>query len=168
MVDKPSQLCKKLIGILCPKHPKLVNCCAADIISGMWRDKLPPVVKAAVANYNLSGDDLENTLRQADAVYASTLTVGQIAAIAPAGAAGGKSANGASASSGGATAEVAAVKKVQKGGNKQQKKPKGPHPDGPPENCCKMHRQFGKSAYFCTAPHSCPWHNYTTPRPSKK
>ena len=48
MTGKPSQFAKRLINEICPKHPTLVGCCAADMISGMWKEQLPPLVRAAV------------------------------------------------------------------------------------------------------------------------
>ena len=41
LTGKPSQLCRKLISTLCPKHPDLTNCCVEPVISGMWREQLP-------------------------------------------------------------------------------------------------------------------------------
>ena len=48
----------------------------------------------------------------------------------------------------------------QNGGNRR-----GPrHPDQPPPESCSMHWKHGKSSYFCTDPHNCPWVNKTAPR----
>ena len=43
------------------------------------------------------------------------------------------------------------------------------HPDLPPGEWhgCKMHRKFGRSAYFCAEPATCPWKNIYTERPAK-
>ena len=34
-----------------------------------------------------------------------------------------------------------------------------PHPDGPPEEACDIHWRFGRSAYYCLSPSTCPWHD---------
>ena len=44
---------------------------------------------------------------------------------------------------------------------------RGPrHPDQPPQEACSMHWKHGKSSYFCSDPHVCPWVNKTIPRPA--
>ena len=44
---------------------------------------------------------------------------------------------------------------------------RGPrHPDQPPHEACSMHWKHGKSSYFCSDPHVCPWVNKTIPRPA--
>ena len=72
MTGRPSQLLKKLISHICPKHPKMEGCCAEDIISGIWREKLPPVVRARIADLSIGGGGLETICRVADACHAST------------------------------------------------------------------------------------------------
>ena len=55
----------------------------------------------------------------------------------------------------------------QSGGNGQQPKHKGPkHPDLPKGqwNGCSMHFRFGKNAYFCAEPASCPWKDFWVPK----
>ena len=154
LTDKPSQLARKLIQALCPKHPTLEDCCVEPVISGMWRDQLPAMVKAAVANMSLAGGSMETTLNHADEVYASMKS-------------------GGAAVSAVAEEEVAAVKQSrtkQKGKPPQKKKGKKKTEDGPPppEGCCQVHRDFGKSAYFCKMPWSCPWAQFTCPPKNTK
>ena len=49
-------------------------------------------------------------------------------------------------------------------GKPQPKQNKGnPHPDGPPDNACHIHWQYGRSAFRCAKPDQCPWANYTAP-----
>ena len=87
LTDKPSQLAKRLISTLCPKHPDLKDCCVEGVISRMWRKQLPTHVKAAVAGLRLGDGQLDTTLRLADAVYASlappTATAAAVAAVTP-------------------------------------------------------------------------------------
>ena len=190
---KPSQLAKQMIGVLCPKHPTLQDCCAEPIISGMWRDQLPKLVRAAVANLSLGGGNLTDTLRTADNVFVSTTGGGaasnnrQVAAMA--------AAEAKDLPSSAETEEVAALRRNQQrqqSGKRQRQQQRGqgqsgarpsasqndggrqnqnkgdPHPDGPPQNSCWVHWNFGKSALYCKQPHSCPWVNFTVPRSNSR
>ena len=41
--------------------------------------------------------------------------------------------------------------------------PKGnPHPDGPPPGACNTHYKYGRSAFKCRKPDSCPWASLAT------
>ena len=86
---KPSQLAKKLINKLCEDHPNLENCCAAGIITGMWRKRLPSDIRKAVAGMSLKGTaNMKDTLQKADAVWATLQTgshaAAPVAAVTPA------------------------------------------------------------------------------------
>ena len=88
MTGKPSQFANKLINILCRDNPKLEKCTTcAGVISSLWRDQLPPTVRAAVADLPLTGSKLKSTLSTADSVYAAmstkTANAAQIAAAVP-------------------------------------------------------------------------------------
>ena len=49
-------------------------------------------------------------------------------------------------------------------GGYQPQRDNRPHPDGPiPENACKVHKSFGKSAYYCLTPSTCPWSAHISP-----
>ena len=37
-------------------------------------------------------------------------------------------------------------------------------PDDPPAGSCPIHKQYGRAAYYCLQPDSCPMKDYTTPR----
>ena len=39
-----------------------------------------------------------------------------------------------------------------------------PHPDGPPEQACTYHWNYGKTAYNCLDITNCPWRTYLTLR----
>ena len=58
----------------------------------------------------------------------------------------------------------------QRGGGSQQSGQRGTrHPDIPPGEWsgCSNHYRFGKTAYFCSEPASCPWKDIYITRPSK-
>ena len=50
----------------------------------------------------------------------------------------------------------------QGGGSSRGRGPR--HPDMPPEQACKLHWKFGKSAHFCVDPATCPWKDIFTPK----
>ena len=55
-------------------------------------------------------------------------------------------------------------------GGAGQYRPRGrgnPHPDGPPDNCYNIHCQFGRNAYYCLSPSTCPWAEYKGTPPGK-
>ena len=45
-------------------------------------------------------------------------------------------------------------------------KPAQPHPDGPPENACAVHQQYGRNAYYCASRSTCPWKDNIVARPT--
>ena len=156
MTSKPSHLCMQLINILCPEHPDLLNCCCEKVISGMWREQLPPVVKSAVANMQLGNGNLMDTLKHADAVFAANQGAAGVAAVEQ------------------QQDEVAAFKpknnNKSKPKNKVKKGGQGASVSGetPPPGCCNVHKEHGKAAYYCRMPHSCPWAMFTTAPPPIK
>ena len=171
MTSSPSHLCRQIIGIVCPKHPKLVECCSIGMISGLWRSKIPKDVRTAVAGMSLGGGNLEAVLRLADAVYHANHKKPQVAGI-----------------SGGATADDPSVaafnrnsgNKANKGQKKNQgqnqnagnttqarRKNKKKSSDNPPDTVCNNHYEYGKQAYCCLNPFECPWKEFIVPRPKK-
>ena len=183
MTHKPSALAKQLIEDLCECDPPL-QCCAGKTVSAMWRDRLPQVVKTAVAGMSLK-TDLETVLQKADDAYESLGTAGAatVAAVE----------EGAQADK---DDEVAAISRSNRGRgynnnrgnntNRGQSRGRGPgrgqrgswgansrttsnrpqdrHPDGPPENACRHHWRWGRSAYHCAQPESCPWKDQCAPK----
>ena len=51
LVDKPSQLANQLVNTICVKHPNLVDCCAAGVVTGMWCERLPAQVCGAAGQH---------------------------------------------------------------------------------------------------------------------
>ena len=138
------------------------------MISGMWRDKLPTEVKQRVAGQSLVGKDaMKNTLKTADAVH----TTNGRAAVAAA------SLLDTSADAP-ALQQVAAVNRRNPGrknnatsrqgnSNAGGKSDRGnPHPDGPPPNSCNLHYKYGRNAYKCRKPDTCPWAHICAPKPT--
>ena len=158
MKGKPSQLLKQLINKICPSHPNLEGCCAAGMISGMWRKRLPTEVRQAVAGKPVVGTDaMKDNLRVADAVFA-TMGALPIAALLD------------DSADAPALQQVAAVKlnqnkkKVTSGGQKpkQQTRSATPHTPGTPNTVCNTHWKYGREAFTCCKTDSCPWAHLVT------
>ena len=136
----------------------------------MWRAQLPKEVCAAIAGKSIEGENFDTVLQIADDVF--------------------KALNGPLAATSATTPAVAATTKeaetpqtdvdafrgrgyqgrgrgytrpYREGrGYRQSRAAARVHPDGPPSNACSQHRQYGKQAYFCREPLSCPWVSYVT------
>ena len=171
---KPSQLAKRLAALLCNCRPKpLQNGCCA-IARGMWRAQLPKEVCAAIAGKSIEGDNFDTVIQIADDVFKALK--GPLAATTtttPAVAATTKESKETETSA----AEVAAFNRGRgyqgrgRGATRQYRGSRGyrqtrgaarVHPDGAPTNACSQHKQYGKQAFFCREPLSCPWVSYVT------
>ena len=171
---KPSQLAKRLAALLCNCRPRPLQpgCCAIATVGGMWRAQLPPEVCAAIAGKSIEGENFDKVLQTADDVF--------------------KALNGPLAATSAATPAVAATSTEEtpqtdiaaynrgrgyqgrgrgnsrpyRGGRgyRQSRGAARVHPDGAPSNACSQHKQYGKQAYFCREPLSCPWVSYVTGR----
>ena len=166
---KPSQLAKRLAALLCNCRPKPLQqgCCAIATVGGMWRAQLPKEVVAAIAGKSIEGENFDKVLQIADDVF--------------------KALNGPLAATSAVTPAVAATKEetlqtdvaAYTRGREYQGRGRGRsyrggrgygqsrgaarvHPDGPPQNACTQHKQYGKQAYYCREPLSCPWVSYVT------
>ena len=182
LTSTPSALMKKIVDIVCPTHPKLQSCCSASLVTGIWKSKLPQSVKAAIAGQSVKNNNFDNLLKLADAVYKATKqkTTPTVAATTPTG-------------TGAEPAEAAALQRGQgrgqsnqrgRGGGNQQNRGGGRgagntggngsqggagrgrserHPDNPPKECCSQHFRFGKTAWYCKKPFTCPWRTFVQP-----
>ena len=163
------------------------DCCQAETISALWRRKLPQQVRTRIAGQSLR-QNYDVVLQLADDVYASLdapatarVAATQEAAPAPAGndeiAAYGRGGQGRGqrGRSRGRSRGRGGRGGYQSGGQQQQQQrggatrstgrnPNERHPDGPPENSCKIHWLWGRQAYFCADKENCPWKNFVTNR----
>ena len=172
LTGRPSLLCQQIIELLCKCDKPLTKCCAEGTVSALWKRRLHPQVRAAIAGRSLS-KDLDGVLKHADDVHASLnqSTASPVAAVSQAMANLDTSADA-------PALQIAAFKPKPKkpvGTGKDAKgKKKGRgdrHEDGPPEEACSMHWQWGRSAYFCKRPkgdNACPWRDHTIAPPPKK
>ena len=72
---------------------------------------------------------------------------------------------GGSAQSGTAQQSNTSGDQNQSGGQPRHRGPR--HPDGPPPSGCSMHWKWGRSAFFCSEPGTCPWKNIFAPKPNQ-
>ena len=181
MVGTPSQTARRLAQLMCRKPKKLTDCCCAVGVSAIWRDLLPQQIKSQVANLSLEADHFEATIAYADSVYQSLQPAQPVAAVrmtAPGTSSGATPKSTDAGASDRSVQEVAAVKKRQGGGGaagsgkkppRKKRDPNDPttwgkpHADGPPAQTCMYHYVYGRKAYFCSRPESCPWKHLSNP-----
>ena len=169
MTGKPSQLGKALIDDLCKGAVKLQGCHCDSIVWGMFRQKLPIVIRNHIAQKTFTKDSYKEIFKIADSVYDSNKGAEplppprQIAAT-----------SGTASATSAPAAEVAAVQKPKKNKNKNQNRPNSqnqgqngggekPKPDKAKmineESLCRIHAKWKKDANFCAAPWGCKMKN---------
>ena len=174
---------------MCQKKPPLVNCCCAIGLGRTWRKLLPEQVRGAIASMDLK-TQFDQTGQAADAVFkAIQQTTPAVASVRPSTATPATAGNYNDFESFQThiNAEMAAFRggrrgQARGGGGQQRgqsaarfprqnpqtrttrppmaRKP-SPHTDGPPDT----HWNFGRQAYKCGAPDTCPWKSHIKPRP---
>ena len=187
LVTTPSELARRIIYLICDhKQKPLQNCCCAKIVMGIWLRQLSTQVKQAIAHMQLGGSNMEETFRVADAVHRSMQTENQ-SVVQPVARPVAAVANPDETLP--ALDQVAALNQARgrgtpnrrfrgsrgyrgRGNNNppqdRQSYPtsRGPrHADNPPQDSCRQHWRFGKSAYYCRGTESspCPWKEYCIP-----
>ena len=171
---KPSQLGKALINDLCKKDKKLDGCCCGDIVWGMFREKLPIVVRNHIAELAFNKDTYKAIFTKADQVWDSNQASDPIPSRPVAAVTAQASTQN----------EVAAMQKNKNQKNKN-KKNKGQGQDGQSqsqsnqsgqsqsetkkkindEGLCRIHAKWKNNATFCAAPWGCSMKNvYKAPQ----
>ena len=172
LTDKPSQLGKLLVEDLCPAEIKLDGCHCANTVWGMFREKIPIIIRNHIADMPFNKDTYETIFDKADQVWDSNradepLPNRQVAATTPA-----------SAQTVQKGQEVAAVQNKSNGGQKNKnnkgqnkgqsnkgnqsgqnsQKDQGqsaPKPKVNDDNLCRIHAKWKENATFCAAPWAC-------------
>ena len=182
LTERPSDLARGLIGDMC-KLELDCPCCPGNVMA-LWRRQLPDHVRAGIARKTLNKDDYEETLELADDIFASRAGAGtpmvaavtsldetqpaipfpvpEVAAIRGRGR-GGRARGRGGRGRGGGSAQATQQQSSQ-GGARQYRGPK--HPDLPQGQWtgCQMHHRWGKSAFFCSEPSTCPWKDIFIPK----
>ena len=177
LTDKPSQLGHKLVETICPAEVKLQGCHCDRIVWGLFREKIPIVIRNHLADMAFNKDTYEAIFDKADQVWDSNrgsepLPNRQVAAVVASQTVQG---------------EVAAVQKNGQTKNKnknQQQKGQGQSGQGgqgsqsnkneqkPPkkpaineDKLCRIHAKWKENATFCAAPWGCRMKNvYRAPQ----
>ena len=183
MTGLPSQLGHQIINDVCKKATKLDGCCCPSAVQALWSLQLPVNVRAHISNLDFTKETYKNVFENADQVYLSSKQVAIAAVATPAAdlnettsafdpqnqpqvAAVSRGGNRGSRRGGrGGTARRGSGRGGQsqaaQGGGKNRKR----HSSNPPEQCCDRHYSHGAEAWYCLAPHTCPWKDRCTPRP---
>ena len=135
----------------------------------MWRRQLPVAVRTAVANQQLNDTNFETIMDLADNVYAATLQPPKVAAAAARDDESALSLDAFKRNKGqGQKRNNGAKNNNGNAGTQSQGTAKPPtrHTDNAPEGSCFNHVTYGKSAWFCLSPGTCPWKAYWVPRPN--
>ena len=178
LTDKPSQLGKLILEDICTGDIKLQGCHCDKIVWGMFREKIPIIVRNHIADMPFNKDTYETVFDKADQVWDSNRgaepVVPTTAAVAV------------------ETSEVAAVKSQyknnknknqqnnknqnnkngqnqnqggQNGQNKNQNGQNTPKPKVNEDNLCRIHAKWKENATFCAAPWGCRMKNvYKAPQ----
>ena len=177
LTDKPSQLGQKLVETICPAEVKLQGCHCDRIVWGLFREKIPIVIRNHLADMAFNKNTYEAIFDKADQVWDSNrgsepLPNRQVAAVVASQTVQG---------------EVAAVQKNGQTKNKnknQQQKGQGQSGQGgqgsqsnkneqkPPkkpvineDKLCRIHAKWKENATFCAAPWGCRMKNvYRAPQ----
>ena len=193
LTGKPSTLARALVNDLCKKQ---LDCeCCPGIVLALWRRHLPDHVRSGIAHCKFNKNTFDEVLELADDIFESRSAVSTVAAVAKAGQVGQLDETLPAIPY--ATAEVSAVSRGRgggrgrgrgrgnRGGNRggggqnqnqnNQASSSGPkhkgtkHPDLPAGDWqgCSMHFRWGRGAFFCSEPATCPWKNVYTTKPTK-
>ena len=188
MSGKPSQLGKALVEDICKKDKKLDGCCCDAIVWGLFREKLPIVIRNHIAQKPFNKSTYKDIFKEADKVFDSNrgsdpLQAPPVAAMS--------AASVSPPVTTGSSTEIAAVQKGQsqsqkpknkKNKNANQNGNQGGNQNGNRQNQtqnstpraskpinddghCRIHAKWKENATFCAAPWGCKMKNvYRAPQ----
>ena len=185
LVGKPSQLARAVMNDITAKKQLQCENCAA-VIQTLWKRQLPENVRAGIAHCSFNQESFKETLDLADKIFATNrpasvaavsmnetqpaipYPVPEVAAIRGGRGRGRRGGRGRGRGSSSGTQQSNNPSGAgQESGASRHKGPK--HPDLPAGTWtgCQMHHKWGKGAFFCSEPSTCPWKNVFSPKPSK-
>ena len=186
MVETPSQLARALVNDICKTQLKGCKCCPA-IVSALWKRQLSSQIRAGIAHCQLTAESFNEVVQLADDIHNSSRPAGSVAAIAAV-----SMDETLPALQSSVVPEIAATSRGGRGGRgrggrgrgrgrgrggggqsePEQARPRSgtKHPDLPQGEWkgCNMHYRWGKSAFFCSEPSTCPWKNIYVQKPAKQ
>ena len=173
LTGKPSQLGKLLVEDLCTGDNKLDGCHCANIVWGMFREKIPIIIRNHIADMPFNKDTYELIFDKADQVWdsnreseplpsrqvaATTTASTEVAAVQRGNGQGqgqnkknknkNKGQNGAQSGQNGQNGQP----QQNKNKGQESQKPKTPVNE---DSLCKMHAKWKENATFCAAPWAC-------------
>ena len=184
MTGLPSQLGYQIIDDICKQPQKLVGCCCPAAAQCLWSNQLPVSIRAHISDCEFDSQTYKQVFEKADQVYLSSKQL-QVAAVVsspldetvsaftpqnqPSEVAGNRNRNNRGGARGGSARGGRGRNNRgggnQRGGGNNTATRRGPrHSSSPPEACCDRHYVHGDQAWYCLAPHSCPWKDRCTPK----
>ena len=197
LVGKPSQLARALVSDICKQNPKLECPCCPAVVGTLWKRQLSSAVRAGIAHSKFNKENFNEIVQLADDIHADTAPASAAASVAavrqnldetqPAipyptqvaavrgggnfrGNRGGNSGGrGQSRGGGNNRGGGGASGGSGRGGGNGSRFRGTKHPDLPQGEWkgCAMHFRWGRGAFFCAQPSTCPWRDITTPKPEK-
>ena len=189
LVGPPSQLARALANDICKKKIKLKDCqCCPGVVLTLWKRQLSSSVCAGIAHCQFNYNTFNEVLQFADDTHASSEPAPVVAAVSgvarrpapsqsldetqPAipypqpeiaatsrgGQGGGRGRGRGGRGNRGGGAQGSLPQEIQV---KVNTHPGTKHPDLPAGDWlgCGMHFKWGKFAFFCSEPSTCPWKN---------
>ena len=193
IVDTPSQLARALVNDLCKTQLRGCQCCP-PIVAALWKRQLSSTVRAGIAHCQFNADTFNQVVQLADDIHATARPVGTVAAVTgsldetlPAlqssvvpevaatsrgGRGRGRGGRGRGGRGGGGRGGQSnqSNQNQSQGQNQARARSGTKHPDLPPGEWsgCNMHFRWGKGAFFCSEPSTCPWKNIYAQKPAKQ
>ena len=191
LAGKPSVLARALAGDV-NKKLDCDNCLA--VVLSLWKRQLPSTVRAGIAHMEFTKDNFNAITQLADDIFESQPNSATVAAMRVEGSAPNPQLDETQPGLAYPVQEVNAVSRGGRGGrgnrNNRGRGSRGrggrggqassgqaatprhkgtKHPDLPNGEWlgCSNHFKFGRGAYFCAEPATCPWKNVYAVRPSK-
>ena len=177
LTDKPSQLGHKLVETICPAEVKLQGCHCDRIVWGLFREKIPIVIRNHLADMAFNKDTYEAIFDKADqvwdsnrgseplpnrqvaAVVASQTVQGEVAAVQKNGQTKNKNKNQQQKGQG----QTGQGGQGSQSNKNEQKPPKKPAINE--DKLCRIHAKWKENATFCAAPWGCRMKNvYRAPQ----
>ena len=179
----PSQLARVLVDDICKCDVQLQCTCCPSIVSYLWKRQLPTQVLAGIAEKEFNKDNFNAIIELADKIFNNTNTAKAFAVnavtaqnldetqpaisypipeVSAVRGASGRSRGRGGRGRGGRGRGAQAQAQPRHRGTK--------HPDLPAGEWkgCGMHFKFGKGAFFCSDPSSCPWKDIYCAKPTKQ
>ena len=186
-MDTPSQLARALVNDLCKTQLRGCQCCPA-IVAALWKRQLSSTVRAGIAHCQFNADTFNSVVQLADDIHATSRPIGSVAAIASmdetlpalqssvvpevaATSRGGRGRGRGGRGRGGRGGNRGGQSNSSSNQNNQARPRSGTkHPDLPDGDWsgCNMHFRWGKGAFFCSEPSTCPWKNVYASKPAKQ